>query len=258
MSVGALVTEPMEIHRPELDASSRRAEAAALLQKVGLRSAHMDRYPHEFSGGQRQRIGIARALAANPTILVGDEPVSALDVSVQAQVINLLADLRDEFDLTLILVAHDLAVVRHMSDRIAVMYLGRIVEMGTADEITARPRHPYTQALMSAVPEARHGVSRTPLRLKGEIPSPIDPPSGCRFRTRCPYAEQICAERTPALEATGAGHSVACHFHTEIPPIDFGQDDTPMPEAARQRFALFRQAVDRMSRSLTPPQGEDI
>jgi peptide/nickel transport system ATP-binding protein/oligopeptide transport system ATP-binding protein len=243
MSVGALIGEPMEIHRPDLDAGGRRAEVARLLGRVGLRAGHMDRYPHEFSGGQRQRIGIARALAASPEILVGDEPVSALDVSVQAQVINLLADLKAEFGLTLIIVAHDLAVVRHMSDRIAVMYLGRIVETGHADAITATPRHPYTQALMSAVPEARIGAARDRLRLSGEIPSPIDPPSGCRFRTRCPHARPLCAQQQPELEPMAADSAVACHFHAEIPQIDFGADSPSVSEAARLRFALFRSAV---------------
>ena len=243
MTVGALIGEPMEIHRPALTAKQRRAEVADLLGRVGLRAAHMDRYPHEFSGGQRQRIGIARALAAEPEILVGDEPVSALDVSVQAQVINLLHDLKTEFGLTLIVVAHDLAVVRQMSDRIAVMYLGRIVEIGPADAVTARPRHPYTQALMSAVPEARIAAARVPLRLDGEIPSPMDPPSGCRFRTRCPHAQDICARETPALEPEADGVAVACHFKDEIPALDFSTDGAPLSAAAERRFALFRDAI---------------
>lgn len=255
MSVGALIAEPMEVHRPDLNAKLRRVETARLLRQVGLRAAHMDRYPHEFSGGQRQRIGIARALAAKPEILIGDEPVSALDVSVQAQVINLLADLKSEFGLTLIVVAHDLAVVRHMSDRIAVMYLGRIVEIGSADAITATPRHPYTQALMSAVPEARIDANREAILLKGEIPSPINPPSGCRFRTRCSFAKEICAEQVPKLEAADDGREVACHFHNQIPQSDFGSEAQTMPEAAKQRFALFRRAVDAETTSKTQ-QGE--
>lgn len=256
MSVGALITEPMEVHRPELTAKERRAEAAELLRLVGLRSAHMDRYPHEFSGGQRQRIGIARALAVKPEILVGDEPVSALDVSVQAQVINLLSDLKAEFGLTLIVVAHDLAVVRHMSDRIAVMYLGRIVEIGPADAITSRPRHPYTQALMSAVPEASVDAKRTPIPLEGEIPSPLNPPSGCRFRTRCQFAKEICAQQVPQLEQTEDGTEVACHFHRDIPHTDFGSDAPALPEAARRRFALFRGAVDAKIKADQTQQGD--
>ncbi|MCX7560674.1 dipeptide ABC transporter ATP-binding protein [Sulfitobacter sp. F26204] len=255
MSVGALIAEPMEVHRPDLNAKQRRAETAQLLRQVGLRAAHMDRYPHEFSGGQRQRIGIARALAAKPEILIGDEPVSALDVSVQAQVINLLADLKTEFGLTLIIVAHDLAVVRHMSDRIAVMYLGRIVEIGDADAITANPRHPYTQALMSAVPEARIDANRNPILLEGEIPSPINPPSGCRFRTRCAFAKAICAEKIPLLETTKDGREVACHFHKEIPVSDYGSETQALPEAAKRRFALFRGAVNARKENKTQ-QGE--
>ncbi|MBQ1202689.1 MAG: dipeptide ABC transporter ATP-binding protein [Loktanella sp.] len=257
MSVGALITEPMEVHRPDLSASQRRAQAAQLLNKVGLRAAHMDRYPHEFSGGQRQRIGIARALAANPQILVGDEPVSALDVSVQAQVINLLTDLKTDFGLTLIIVAHDLAVVRHMSDRIAVMYLGRIVEIGSADDITSKPFHPYTQALISAVPEASVGASHNPILLEGEIPSPKNPPSGCRFRTRCPHARPICATQSPQLEQVAPDHQVACHFHNEITRIGFETTTKALPDAARQRFAMFRNAVTPKKSTNIQQQGEE-
>lgn len=257
MTVGALITEPMEVHRPQLNASQRRADAAQLLDKVGLRAAHMDRYPHEFSGGQRQRIGIARALAASPQILVGDEPVSALDVSVQAQVINLLTDLKTDFGLTLIIVAHDLAVVRHMSDRIAVMYLGRIVEIGSADAITAQPFHPYTQALISAVPEASIGTSRDLILLEGEIPSPKNPPSGCRFRTRCPFAQDICAARLPELKEVTPGHHVACHFHDQIPRRDFEPTTRALPDSARKRFAMFRNAVTAKTTSNVQQVGEE-
>jgi oligopeptide/dipeptide ABC transporter ATP-binding protein len=205
----------------------------------------MDRYPHEFSGGQRQRIGIARALAAQPDILVGDEPVSALDVSVQAQVINLLSDLKSELGLTLIVIAHDLAVVRHMSDRIAVMYLGQVVETGATDDVVANGRHPYTQALMSAVPEAHVNGDAQPSTLKGEIPSPINPPSGCRFRTRCPYATAECADESPQLREVSDQHFSACHFDEKINAAQAHRRTAPhqVSEITARRFGLFRAAV---------------
>ncbi|SDY77545.1 ABC transporter ATP-binding protein [Citreimonas salinaria] len=248
MTVGRLVGEPIETHAPQLSARERRAKVAELLAQVGLRPEHADRYPHEFSGGQRQRIGIARALASGPKLIIGDEPVSALDVSVQAQVINLLADLRDRLGLTLVVIAHDLAVIRHMSDRVAVMYLGSVVEEGGTDDIFARPRHPYTRALLSAIPVAEYGRTRQQIPLEGEMPSPLDPPSGCRFHTRCPFARDACKTEAPVLRATDTapGHRAACHFFEEIaaenppPPATEGSGRT---DAARARFALYADAI---------------
>ncbi len=245
MTVGKLVAEPLEIHAPELSRAERQDKVATLLRQVGLRPEHGTRYPHEFSGGQRQRIGIARALASGPKLLIGDEPVSALDVSVQAQVINLLADLRRDMGLTLVIIAHDLGVIRHMSDRVAVMYLGRIVEIGTAEGIFARPRHPYTQALLASIPSAatRSG-SRGPTVL-GEMPSPSAPPPGCRFHTRCPHARPDCAIRVPKLaEADGPDHTVACHYWREIAPATPPAPEAPRTPAAKSRFALYRAAAE--------------
>ena len=209
--VGSIVGDPLRIHRlgPK---SERRVRVADVLRLVGLDPAHADRYPHQFSGGQRQRIGVARAIVTNPRLIVADEPVSALDVSIQAQVLNLIAELRREFGLALLFISHDVSVIRHVSDRIAVMYLGKIVELLETERLFTAPAHPYTAALLAAVPKARTtGTPRTRAPVIGEPPSPLSPPSGCRFRTRCPYAKEICAEVEPPLEKR-EGSLVACHF----------------------------------------------
>ncbi|MEP2640437.1 oligopeptide/dipeptide ABC transporter ATP-binding protein [Roseobacter sp.] len=245
MSVGALVGEPLEVHAPELNAQQRRDRVAELLHKVGLRAEYAGRYPHEFSGGQRQRIGIARALASGPKLIIGDEPVSALDVSVQAQVINLLGDLSRDMGLTLVIIAHDLGVIRHMSDRVAVMYLGRIVESGTTEDVYTNPRHPYTRALLASIPAMGGKPDGQRATVLGEMPSPSAPPPGCRFHTRCPHAQAVCKTDTPDLSRAGAGdHHVACHLWDTLasePPF------APPPQktqAAEARFALYRAAVE--------------
>ncbi|MCZ7419020.1 MULTISPECIES: dipeptide ABC transporter ATP-binding protein [unclassified Micromonospora] len=215
MTVGDIVGEPFEVHPDVLPKARRRAKVQELLDLVGLNPDHITRYPHQFSGGQRQRIGIARALALNPEIILCDEPVSALDVSIQAQVINLLEKLQKELGLSYIFIAHDLSVVRHIADRVAVMYLGKIIEIGTEDEIYDNPTHPYTQALLSAVPvpDPRLRGHRDQIVLTGDVPSPANPPSGCRFRTRCWKAQDVCAEQQPLLEIRDkSGHPSACHF----------------------------------------------
>lgn len=213
MTVGEIIGDPLRTLMPELDKVQRRAKVIKMMEAVGLLPEMINRYPHEFSGGQAQRIGIARALITEPKLIVCDEPVSALDVSIQAQILNLLTELKDEFGLTLVFISHNLSVVRHVSDRILVLYLGRIVELAAGDDIYTDPKHPYTRALLTAVPipDPRLARERNIDALRGEIPSPIHPPSGCTFRTRCRFAKPICAEVRPALEVLGGERLVACH-----------------------------------------------
>jgi len=228
MTVRDIVSEPLHIHGQHKGAEGRR-RVDELLRTVGLSPEHANRFPHEFSGGQRQRIGVARALALSPQLIILDEPVSALDVSIRAQVVNLLESLQRDFGLTYIFVAHDLSVVRHVSDRVAVMYLGKVVETGTKHQIYDSPAHPYTQALLSAVPieEPTQRGKRTRIVLEGDVPSPANPPSGCRFRTRCWKAQEICATEEPALIDRGQGHPSACHFAEVVKPLDLvGQEAT--------------------------------
>ncbi len=213
-TVGSIISDPFVIHGLHKDTGDRKRAVQTLMDTVGLNPEHYNRYPHEFSGGQRQRIGVARALALKPKVIIADEPVSALDVSIQAQVLNLLRDLQRELGLTLIFIAHDLSVVRHMCDRVAVMYLGRIVELATSDQLYSHPRMPYTGALMSAVPVADPRLAAAKKRqvLSGDVPSPTNPPPGCRFHTRCWKAQEVCRNEDPPLDAKDGGNLAACHF----------------------------------------------
>jgi oligopeptide transport system ATP-binding protein len=230
MTVGEIVADPLKTLVPELNGAQRRERVMKMMEAVGLQPEMINRYPHEFSGGQAQRIGIARALISEPKLIVCDEPVSALDVSIQAQILNLLTELKDQFGLTLIFISHNLSVVRHVSDRILVLYLGRMVELASGDDLYDDPKHPYTKALLTAVPIAdpKRARQRNIDALSGEIPSPINPPSGCTFRTRCRYAIGVCAEKRPPLESVSDGRLVACHRWQEI-------DHMPGMESAAER-----------------------
>lgn len=216
MTVGSIIAEPLVIHKIGDSNKDRKDRVFQLLELVGLRKEAMERYPHEFSGGQRQRIGIARALALNPDLIVCDEPVSALDVSIQAQVINLLMDLQQKFGLTYLFIAHDLKVVEHISTKVAVMYLGRIVEMASADDLYKNPQHPYTKALLSAIPVPKVGGKKERVILQGDVPSPVNPPSGCHFHPRCPVAEANCKVQDPKLKMTTTDHQARCLL---VPPV---------------------------------------
>ena len=218
MTVGDIVGEAIDIHKLAANKKERHDMIISMLEKVGLNSEHANRYPHEFSGGQRQRVGIARALAVNPQFIVCDEPISALDVSIQAQVVNMFEELQEQMGLTYLFIAHDLSVVKHISDRIGVMYLGKMVELANSYELVARSLHPYTKSLISAIPIADPIKARASKRivLQGDVPSPLNPPTGCRFRTRCPYADECCAQKEPEWREVEKGHYVACHHVEKI------------------------------------------
>jgi peptide/nickel transport system ATP-binding protein len=215
MRVAEIIEEPLVIHRIGT-AASRRERVASLMERVGLSPEQLSRFPHEFSGGQRQRIGIARALAVAPRLIIADEPVSALDLSIQAQIINLLQEVKRELSLSFLFITHDLSVLRHLSDRVAIMYLGRIVEIGSREAVLDAPLHPYTEALLSAIPSIDPEKRRRRVIARGELPSPLSPPSGCPFHTRCPYAQPVCSEKRPELLEKEPGHRAACHFSEQI------------------------------------------
>ncbi|WP_458096154.1 ABC transporter ATP-binding protein [Roseomonas sp. WA12] len=241
LTVADAISEPMTVHNIGTPAS-RRERVQELLRLTGLRAFHADRYPHEFSGGQRQRIGIARALAVEPEVMVLDEPVSALDVSIQAQVVNLLGDLQQRLGLSYLFIAHDLAVVKHVADRVAVMYLGRIVEVADKHELFSNPRHPYTRALLAAIPRPDPSRRGKVTPLGGDLPSPLAIPPGCRFHTRCPLAQPICREQDPPLREISPGHTSACHFAEDLPRFDAEVAGGIAPVAAR-RLAAYATAL---------------
>jgi oligopeptide/dipeptide ABC transporter ATP-binding protein len=232
--VGQIIGDPLRLHGKAKGAADAKRRVQGLLERVGLSSEHYNRYPHEFSGGQRQRIGVARALALEPKLIVADEPVSALDVSIQAQIVNLLESLQAEFELTFVFVAHDLSVVRHVSDRVGVMYLGKLVEVSPGDDLYAKPIHPYTVALLSAIPipDPKRNASRERIVLRGDVPSPIDPPAACRFHTRCPRASDVCAQIEPPLVDYGNGHLAACHHPVNVSAEELAQAKVA-PESQR-------------------------